>query len=335
MAAGDDMLVDRPGAELPPSRLTPAQLYCFEASGYIILRSVLSPELRTAALEDPATLAEHPVLVAALTELMDDLDVRSIPGQQQEDGVRGYFARLNYSNAARPFELLEPPWLHSTAHMPAQRSLERLQQWGDGVHDPSRAYSHDRGSRVCQAMRCTWVLSVANGSDTPCALVPGSHTAEVQIPEELLRPGFDDSELRCCPVLRAGDLLLQAATLVHAVRPASGTILATAEYVTTLTGNWGDPGLAVDGSAPEWLARLSPSQQAALGMYAAEPVEPSAAAALRLSAPQREGESLREREERELREATALHPSTRSLSSADALDDLNVNDAETLEEMYR
>ena len=70
-------------------------------------------------------------------------------------------------------------------------------------------------------------------------------------------------------------------------------------------------------------------------MYAAEPVEPSAAAALRLSAPQREGESLREREERELREATALHPSTLSLSSADAVKNLNVDDSATLEEMYR
>jgi hypothetical protein len=82
--------------------------------------------------------------------------------------------------------------------------------------------------------------------------------------------GFDDSSLVTRPVLRPGDLLLHAATLAHKLRipPGSGTQLLTADFVSTLVGNWAGDRATVPGGAqapPEWLARLSPTQQAAMG----------------------------------------------------------------------
>ena len=74
----------------PHAALTPLQLYCFETSGYVLLRGVLGAPQRAriaAAIERGGQevavavgerLAKHPVLRATLTELMDDPDVEAL-----------------------------------------------------------------------------------------------------------------------------------------------------------------------------------------------------------------------------------------------------------------
>ena len=346
----DDMLLSPSSAADIATTLTPQQIYLFESSGFLVLRGILaaseligiSAELAEGSAGVGARLAQHPALLPILSELMDDPEFVALPGQDPTEGRRGYFQMLNFNGEEQCFDLIETPGLHTARD---EGGAEPLEQWGGGLHDPSRTYSHDRGTRICQAVRCVWVLppnsSAAGSADTgagqhagqswrqhrPYAVVPGSHTAEVPTPPEILQSGFDDSDLVTLPLLRAGDLLLHAATLVHAVRlggsdAGAAPRLMTAEYVTTMTGNWAggnghhsSPGSNPDGrhaEPPEWFARLSPTQQAALGLHpngAAPIVNPlTGETTLTTAAPRQVGESLRLFEERTLREVTPLHP---------------------------
>ena len=199
---------------------------------------------------------------------------------------------------------------------------QRLRQWADGAHDPGRAYSHDRGTRICGGVCAVWVLpwssTDCNGGEeedaagscsaTPYALLPGSHTSELPTPSSIFtlslsdKAAEDDTDgdlsLRSCcltlarPKLRVGDLLLHASTLVHAVLPSRiprDVQLATMEFVSPLRGNFPDDSALVAGTAApaEWLARLSPTQQAALGWRPGTlllPLDANADAAVQLSA---------------------------------------------------
>ena len=342
--------------------LTPLQLYSFETSGWVVLRGALaggdsdtwrSPDCIAAELDAGGAradavagmLTEHPSLVAALSELMDDHTFGGLPGEQVDDAdpEAGFFSRLNFNNAPRAFKLLEWPVLHeSNAAGGSDRQPQTpLQQWADGLHDPSRAYSHDRGTRVCSAVRCVWVLpprqtqqrlqkSLApeDTGQSPIrghhcyALIPGSHTADEPTPSSILRTGCDDSELVTLPLLRVGDLVLHAATVVHAVRLATDCAcdgrctprLLTADFVTTLTGNWPAEGPNPE-NPPKWLQRLSSTQQAALGLHrtGASTVHDLATgvSVLAPSLARMAGESLRAYEERAVGEAARLYQSSR------------------------
>jgi hypothetical protein len=361
-------------APAPAGGLTPLQLYTFETSGWVVLRGVLgrgdsdtwSPrriatELdaggdRKEAMADQ--LAEHPSLVAALNELMDDLTFSGLPGDKVGDAKpeAGFFSRLNFNNAPRMFGLLERPVLHENVDEAAvsdRQPRPPLQQWAAGLHDPSRAYSHDRGTRVCSAVRCVWVLpprhtqqrrqAMLTSEDTghQCyALIPGSHTADHPTPSSILRTGYDDSELVTLPLLRVGDLLLHAATVVHAVRLSTGCTgdvqssphprLLTADFVTTLTGNWPVEGPAPD-NPPRWLLRLSPTQQAALGLHrsGASTVHDfgSRVSVLAPSLARTACENLRAYEERAVGEAARLHPPIPTMTT-----DMHQAQCELLEE---
>ena len=330
--------------------LTPLQLYSFETSGWLVLRGVLGADSdplehiaaeldaggeRAAAMV--ARLTEHPSLVAALSELMDDPTLSRLPGEligDEQQPAGGFFSKLNFNNAPRPFELLETPVLHEgTAEGQPQPPL---QQWAGGHHDPSRAYSHDRGTRVCSAVRCVWVLPprqamLSQDAGHRCyALIPGSHTAEQPTPSSILRADYDDTELVTRPLLRVGDLVLHAATVVHAARLGTGASgpgdgqsspapprLLAADFVTTLTGNWTAEGPDLE-HPPEWLQRLSATQQAALGLHrtGASTVH-DAATNLSVLAPslaRTRGESLRAYEERAVSEAARMHPPVPAIS---------------------
>jgi hypothetical protein len=263
--------------------LGPVELYCFETSGWLLLRAVLpAPTLVEISCSIVSTdggqqklpagaaavLSGHPTLRRALCQLMDD-EERFDPVHLGWPEGKGWFSALNYCNAPLPFEQLDPPQLLTAA---AERPS--LQQWADGVHDPSRAYSHDRGSRICQAVTAVWVLGGAEGgggsaSNRPYVMVPGSHTAELPTPAALLRGPLDaHSQITTRPILRPGDLLLHAGTLVHAADPPVGAHLATCQFVTTITGNWSTDAPVPGGATPpEWMARLSPTQQAAMGCH--------------------------------------------------------------------
>ena len=231
--------------------MTNEENYCFDVAGYLIVRGALTPkEVETlnrtldkggrteGMLGWPASLREpfrdlmvHPILVWYLNQIVG-------PG----------------------FRLDRPPRLIGDTAGDAVGPLTG----GDEPRDPARAYYHQNGYRSCQGVRAIWALSDVNAGDGGFVMVPCSHKGNVETPEDILT-GKDDMGLTLQPVLKAGDLLLCAETLVHGLRPwkEGPQRLLTYWYAgrAAIQSNGPD---APEAPSPEWMNELTPAERAVL-----------------------------------------------------------------------
>ena len=142
----------------------------------------------------------------------------------------------------------------------------RLCGGGEWV-DWSRAYLHQGGVRLCQALRVYWALTDIAAGDGGLVLIPASHNAHVETPEDVLT-GANDMALTVQPTMRAGDLLLCAESVVRGVRPWTGkgpsrTLAWNYLSARVPARSWRRPAYTENRSA-EWASSLTPVEQAVL-----------------------------------------------------------------------
>ncbi|MSS71790.1 MAG: hypothetical protein EXS64_09910 [Candidatus Latescibacteria bacterium] len=228
--------------------------YCFDVAGYLIVRGALTPkEVETlnqtldkagrtegmlgwsASLREPfRELLIHPILVWHLNQII------------------GFGFRLDQ----------QPVLLGSPSD-----SLGSPLVGGNEPRDPARAYYHQNGRRICQGVRAIWALADVNRGDGGFVMVPCTHKSNVETPQDVLS-GRDDMGLTVQPVLKAGDLLLVAATTLQGVRPWKGKgpqRLLSYEYGgrAAIQSVGTGPDTQKD-STPEWMSALTPVQRASL-----------------------------------------------------------------------
>lgn len=136
---------------------------------------------------------------------------------------------------------------------------------GNTPRDPAIAYYHQNGRRFCEGARVLWALSDAAAGDGGFSLAPCTHKANVETPEDVLT-GADDLGLTVQPALKAGDLLIAGLTVVQGMRPWKGQgmqRLLSYEYVGRGVMRSAGPN-APKMPAPDWLAEMTPEQQASL-----------------------------------------------------------------------
>ncbi|MBI2951276.1 phytanoyl-CoA dioxygenase family protein [bacterium] len=232
--------------------MTNEENYCFDVAGHLIVRGALTPkEVETlnrtldkggrteGMLAWPASLREpfrdlmvHPILVWYLNQIIG-------PG----------------------FRLDRPPRLIGDTAGDAIGPLTG----GDEPRDPARAYYHQNGYRSCQGVRAIWALSDVNAGDGGFVLIPCSHKGNVETPGDILT-GKDDLGLTLQPVLKAGDLLLCAETLLHGLRPWRSKApqrLLTYWYAGRAAIQSNGPE-APEAPSPEWMNELTPAERAVL-----------------------------------------------------------------------
>ena len=227
--------------------------YCFDISGYLILRGVLTPgeveacnrALELAGSENgmlgwPAPHREpfrelmvHPLLVNYLNQLI------------------GYGFRLDR----------EPQLIGSTEG--AAGGLVG----GNEPMDAGRAYYILNGRRHCQGIHAIWALSDSGAGNGGFSLVPCSHKSNVETPDDVLT-GRDDLGLTVQPSLDAGDLMLCAATLLQGVRPGAAAHpqqllqYSYAGHAAVQSTGTGPKTRRED--QPEWMEQLTPEQRVML-----------------------------------------------------------------------
>lgn len=216
--------------------MTTMENYCFDVFGYVIIRNVLtSDEIRACvdgvgdgqALSAPslpdafARLRDHTLLAGYLDELMT--------------GER---------------EVVGAPWIIGARERMDNGHLVG----GNEPRNVSRMYHHQNGVRFCQNMLAIWALSDVDDDDGGLALVPASHRSQVQTPRELITRS-DDMDVVRQPVLKAGDVILCAASTLHGFCKSQAQLVAF-EYASdsvqvSAKHKWGD-----------WVSELTPLQQA-------------------------------------------------------------------------
>ena len=138
---------------------------------------------------------------------------------------------------------------------------------GNEPRQPGRAYYHQNGRRICEAMQVLWALSPVNAGDGGFVMVPGTHKSNVETPDEVAT-GQYDMGLTCQPALEVGDLLLVGGSALQGMRPWKGKgqqRLLSYEYVgrSVLQSAGTGPATEEDPS-PVWYSELSPEQRASL-----------------------------------------------------------------------
>ena len=138
---------------------------------------------------------------------------------------------------------------------------------GNEPRQPGRAYYHQNGRRICEAVRAVWALSDVNEEAGGFGLVPRTHKSNVETPEELAT-GVDDMGQIYQPVVKAGDLLLVAGSLLQGMRPWNGNgprRLLSYEYVGRgVIHSAGTGQKTMEEPFPEWQKQISIEQRASL-----------------------------------------------------------------------
>ena len=138
---------------------------------------------------------------------------------------------------------------------------------GNEPRDPAIAYYFQNGRRYCEGVRVIWALSDVNAGDGGFVMVPGTHKANVETPEDVLT-GEDDMGLTHQPEVKAGDLLIVAMASVQGMRPWQGEglqRLLAYDYVGRGVIRSAGPGPEAEKMPkPEWMAEMTPEQQASL-----------------------------------------------------------------------
>jgi ectoine hydroxylase-related dioxygenase (phytanoyl-CoA dioxygenase family) len=88
---------------------------------------------------------------------------------------------------------------------------------GNEPLDPGVAYFFKNGRRHCQGVRVVWALSDSDEDNGGLSIVPHTHRANTEIPDDV-RTGKDDLGLTRQPALKAGDLLIIGLSAVHGMR---------------------------------------------------------------------------------------------------------------------
>ena len=216
--------------------------FCFDSSGYLIVRAALSAAEATALLEGATTegLSSHPRLLPHLLWLT---------------GREGVVVE-------RAPELL-PDGDGGSWHT-------GVLEGGEAPHDPTTAYYNrfgDRGGwRVCQGVVA--VVALDAGSSR-FVVVPGSHTSDVEAPasfdgQDLNTPKGLLAEMLLAPRLNRGDVLLVASATLHGLRPwqSGAQRLAVAEYRATAAPSRATP--SPPPQLPDWAAGLGEMERAVL-----------------------------------------------------------------------
>lgn len=244
---------ERPIAEAPPRedrRMTAEEDYGFDVKGFLVIRGVLSPEE-----------------LAACNQLVDAGEVPE--GLSSHRGIIPYLEEL----CGLAYRVDVPATMLATLEAGEKQRLSG----GNEPRNPSRAYFHQGTSRFCQGIRAVWALADVPAGAGGLVLLPGSHTNEVPVPE-CVRNGEDDylESIGMClqPVLKAGDLLLHAATLAQGLKPWTSSEgpqrLVACEFVSVYARP-SDPALdslSAAGTVPEppWAQGMSREQQTVLGL---------------------------------------------------------------------
>ncbi|MBT4137144.1 MAG: hypothetical protein HOE48_04470, partial [Candidatus Latescibacteria bacterium] len=123
------------------------------------------------------------------------------------------------------------------------------------------------GRRYCEGVRVLWVLEDVQAGDGGFVMVPGTHKSNVETPEHILT-GADDKDFLWQPELKAGDLLIVGLSVLQGMRPWQGSgkqCLLSYEYVGR--GVIRSAGVGPESEKypqPEWMADMTPEQQASL-----------------------------------------------------------------------
>ena len=254
--------------------LTPLESYTFDVSGFLVCRSVFTPnELAAVAAaatanDGLAALADHETVIGYVEQLCGDAHLPGPPTAPVLD--------------IAPYRLPAD----GPTSSPTSSSSAKLELSGYPAGTAySRAYTSlpREGSRVqqlrwsCLGVRVFFALG-GDGGDTPSELVllPGSHRSHFPPPTAVL--AGEDEELLLRVSLRAGDIVCAAASTLYRARSLSGE-MALAEWIT---GGRAHPGVGSQGGAihsnhqassmapaeaelPRWVAELSSVERQLVG----------------------------------------------------------------------
>ena len=231
--------------------MTDEESYCFDVSGFVIVRAALSA-------------AELTAFNCAIDRMLDGdgglppTAAFRYPFLQ----LRDHPVLIGYANA-----LCGDEYRHDTGPELLKLDGEADARLGGGGEwlDWSRAYFHRNGVRHCQGLTAVWALADVHPGDGGLALIAASHNSNVETPDEVLT-GADDLGLPEQPAMQAGDLLLCASSLVRGVRAWRGSgpgRLLTYGFVSRSVRphDWSNLDAA---GRREWAGELTPVQQALL-----------------------------------------------------------------------
>jgi ectoine hydroxylase-related dioxygenase (phytanoyl-CoA dioxygenase family) len=234
--------------------MTNEENYCFDVAGYLHIPGVLNR-------------AE----VEALNGALDELDAgESLLGSSHRDLFRDLMVNPQlvwYFNQiiGYGFRLEDPPELLGVGA--SESAVGKPLGGGNEPRDPVRAYYHQNALRSCQGVKAIWALADVNQGDGGLVMVRGSHKSNVETPEDIAT-GHDDMGLTFQPVLKAGDLLMVADTLLQGLRPWKGEgpqrLLAYGYSGRAAVRSNGTGPASRDDSYPEWMKALTPEQRAVL-----------------------------------------------------------------------
>ncbi|MCZ6635342.1 MAG: phytanoyl-CoA dioxygenase family protein [bacterium] len=138
---------------------------------------------------------------------------------------------------------------------------------GNEPRNPGRAYYYQNGRRYCQAVRVIWALCDVNEGDGGFVMVPYTHKANVETPEDVAT-GKDDMGLTFQPVLKAGDLFLVAGSALQGMRAWQGKDpqrLLSHEYVGRgVISSAGTGPKVEEDPSPQWHLEMTAEQRASL-----------------------------------------------------------------------
>lgn len=216
--------------------MTNMENYCFDVFGYVIIRNVLTAdEIRACANEladeqdgsasslpqGLARLRDHALLGAYLDDLM--LGEREVVGHPR---VIGAHEREDHGQLVG----------------------------GNEPRNVSRMYHHQNGVRFCQNILAIWALTDVDAGDGALAFVPASHKSGVETPRELVTRSNEMDVVRQ-PALKAGDLILCAASTLHGFCKSQAKLVvfeyASDSVQVTPNHKWGD-----------WVSELTPLEKA-------------------------------------------------------------------------
>ena len=145
------------------------------------------------------------------------------------------------------------------------RSLDQALEGGAEPRDSGTAYFFKNGRRHCEGVRAIWALSDVSEDAGGFVLVPHTHKANVEIPEDVLS-GSDDLGLTRQIALKAGDLLLVGLSIAQgalAWKQKPAPRLLSFEYVGRgVIRSTGTGPITTSMPRPDWHADLTEEQRA-------------------------------------------------------------------------
>ena len=222
-----------------PTEMTDAERYLFDLNGFLIVRSVLSPEqvaAANAAIDHHADRVVERTAPALRNAVPGSALYGSGPGRQDlgrvlEWGVEdsGVFASILAHPRLVPLFHAILGLGYRMDHLPfciiQQHGAEGFQLHGGtidcttGVYNPHLAYSCQQNTIRTALLGCSLVLTDHNAGDGGFCVVPGSHKANFQMPAGMVDGHAEYQEYIQQPVTKAGDVILFSEGTVHGARP--------------------------------------------------------------------------------------------------------------------